>query len=123
VPYFISSHIGSTLKNAIELAEFLRDIRYQPQQVQDFIPTPGSAATAMYDSGIDPERVEKVFVVRDPHDKAMQRALIQYKNPRNRHLVIEALRKENRMDLVGSGPNCLLQKESRQEISNRRAKG
>ena len=76
VPYFISSHPGCTLNNAIELAEFLRDIKHNPEQVQDFIPTPGSAATAMYYSGIDPESGETVFVARNPHDKAMQRALM-----------------------------------------------
>lgn len=108
VPYFISSHPGCTLNNAIELAEFLRDIKHQPEQVQDFIPTPGSASTAMYYSEIDPESGETVFVARNPHDKAMQRALMQYKSPRNRKLVLEALQKAGRMDLVGDGPKCLL---------------
>lgn len=108
VPYFISSHPGCTLNNAIELAEFLRDIKHQPEQVQDFIPTPGSAATAMYYSGVDPASGQSVFVARNPHDKAMQRALMQYKAPRNRQLVLEALQKAGRMDLVGSGPKCLL---------------
>ena len=108
VPYFISSHPGCTLNNAIELAEFLRDIKHQPEQVQDFIPTPGSAATAMYYSGVDPETMESVFVARNPHDKAMQRALMQYRAPRNRKLVLEALQKAGRMDLVGSGHKCLL---------------
>ena len=108
VPYFISSHPGCTLNNAVELAEFLRDIKHHPQQVQDFIPTPGSASTAMYYSGIDPETGKSVFVARNPHDKAMQRALMQYRNPSNRQLVLEALQKANRMDLVGSGPKCLI---------------
>ncbi len=108
VPYFISSHPGCTLNNAIELAEFLRDIKHQPEQVQDFIPTPGSAATAMYYSGVDPETMESVFVARNPHDKAMQRALMQYRSPRNRKLVLEALQRAGRMDLVGSGHKCLL---------------
>ncbi len=108
VPYFISSHPGCTLNNAIELAEFLRDIKHQPEQVQDFIPTPGSAATAMYYSGVDPETMESVFVARNPHDKAMQRALMQYRSPRNRKLVLEALQKAGRMDLVGSGHRCLI---------------
>lgn len=108
VPYFISSHPGCTLKNAVELAEFLRDIKHQPQQVQDFIPTPGSASTAMYYSGVDPESGESVFTAHNPHDKAMQRALMQYKNPRNRQLVLEALQKAGRMDLVGEGHKCLL---------------
>lgn len=112
VPYFISSHPGCTLNNAIELAEFLRDIKHQPEQVQDFIPTPGSAATAMYYSGVDPESGQSVFVARNPHDKAMQRALMQYRAPRNRKLVLEALQKAGRMDLVGSGHKCLLHTES-----------
>ncbi len=111
VPYFISSHPGCTLNNAIELAEFLRDIKHQPEQVQDFIPTPGSAATAMYYSGVDPATGESVFVARNPHDKAMQRALMQYRNPRNRKMVLEALQKAGRMDLVGTGPKCLLAPE------------
>ena len=112
VPYFISSHPGCTLNNAIELAEFLRDIKHQPEQVQDFIPTPGSAATAMYYSGVDPESGQSVFVARNPHDKAMQRALMQYRAPRNRKLVLEALQKAGRMDLVGNGHKCLLHTES-----------
>ena len=113
VPYFISSHPGCTLNNAIELAEFLRDIKHQPEQVQDFIPTPGSAATAMYYSGVDPTTGETVFVARHPHDKAMQRALMQYRAPRNRQLVLEALQKAGRMDLVGTEPKCLLGPERR----------
>lgn len=108
VPYFISSHPGCTLNNAIELAEFLRDIKHQPEQVQDFIPTPGSAATAMYYSGVDPATGESVFVARHPHDKAMQRALMQYRAPRNRQLVLETLQKAGRMDLVGTEPKCLI---------------
>ena len=108
VPYFISSHPGCTLNNAIELAEFLRDIKHQPEQVQDFIPTPGSAATAMYYSGVDPATGQSVFVARNPHDKAMQRALMQYRAPRNRQLVLEALQKAGRMDLVGTEPKCLI---------------
>ncbi len=115
VPYFISSHPGCTLNNAIELAEFLRDIKHQPEQVQDFIPTPGSAATAMYYSGIDPESGQSVFVARNPHDKAMQRALMQYRAPRNRKLVLEALKKAGRMDLVGSERKCLLHMEDEQQ--------
>lgn len=122
VPYFISSHPGCTLNNAIELAEFLRDIKHNPEQVQDFIPTPGSAATAMYYSGVDPESGETVFVARNPHDKAMQRALMQYRSPRNRKLVLEALQKAGRMDLVGSGPKCLLHTEQEQRGGARGAK-
>ena len=113
VPYFISSHPGCTLNNAIELAEFLRDIKHQPEQVQDFIPTPGSAATAMYYSGVDPATGQSVFVARNPHDKAMQRALMQYRAPRNRQLVLEALQRADRMDLVGTEPKCLIGPERR----------
>lgn len=113
VPYFISSHPGCTLNNAIELAEFLRDIKHQPEQVQDFIPTPGSAATAMYYSGVDPATGQSVFVARNPHDKAMQRALMQYRAPRNRQLVLEALQRADRMDLVGTDPKCLIGPERR----------
>lgn len=108
VPYFISSHPGCTLNNAIELAEFLRDIKHHPQQVQDFIPTPGSASTAMYYSGVDPDTERSIFVAHNPHDKAMQRALMQYKNPRNRQLVLEALKTAKRNDLIGEGPKCLI---------------
>lgn len=108
VPYFISSHPGCTLRDAVELGEFLRDIGHQPEQVQDFIPTPGSASTAMYYSGINPETGKKIFVARNPHDKAMQRALMQYKNPKNRQLVKEALQQTNRGDLIGDDARCLL---------------
>lgn len=113
VPYFISSHPGCTLNNAVELAEFLRDIKHHPQQVQDFIPTPGSASTAMYYSGVDPDTERKIFVAHNPHDKAMQRALMQYKNPRNRQLVTEALRLADRKDLIGEGPKCLINNSSK----------
>ena len=108
MPYFISSHPGCTLHNAIELAEFLRDTGHTPEQVQDFIPTPGSAATAMYYAGINPFTGKPVFVTRNPHEKAMQRALMQYKNPRNRSLVLEALHLGHREDLIGHGPKCLV---------------
>lgn len=108
VPYFISSHPGCSLENAVELAEFLRDIKHHPQQVQDFIPTPGSASTAMYYSGVDPDTGRKVFTAHNPHEKTMQRVLMQYKNPRNKTFVLEALRLSNRTDLIGSGPKCLI---------------
>lgn len=121
VPYFISSHPGCTLNNAIELAEFLRDIKHQPEQVQDFIPTPGSAATAMWYSGVDPATGEDVFVPKNPHDKAMQRALMQYKNPRNRDLVIEALEKAGREDLIGDGYKCLVRRPERRTGAPRRS--
>lgn len=108
VPYFISSHPGCTLNDAIKLAEFLRDIKHQPQQVQDFIPTPGSASTAMYYSGVDIKTFEPIYVPRKLHDKALQRALMQYKNPRNYRLVKEALQKAGRTDLIGNSPRCLI---------------
>ena len=108
VPYFISSHPGCSLTNAIELAEFLRDTGRHPEQVQDFIPTPGSASTAMYYSGIDPFTGKKVYTAHNPHQKAMQRALMQYRNPRNRALVMEALKEGGRTDLIGDGPRCLI---------------
>lgn len=108
VPYFMSSHPGCTLTHAIELAEFLRDTGRSPEQVQDFVPTPGSASTAMYYSGRDPFTGKKTYTVRSPHQKAMQRALMQYKNPRNRKLVLEALKEGGRTDLIGEGPRCLI---------------
>lgn len=108
VPYFISSHPGCKLQDAIELAEFLRDIKHQPQQVQDFIPTPGSASTAMYYSGVDLTTLKPIYVARSTHEKAMQRALMQYKNPRNYQLVAQALRQAGRLDLIGKGHKCLI---------------
>jgi len=108
VPYFMSSHPGCTLQDAVILAEYIRDIGYNPEQVQDFIPTPGSMATAMYYSGYDPRTMEPVYVPRDPHEKAMQRALMQYRNPKNYDLVHEALMRTGRQDLIGYGPKCLI---------------
>ena len=120
VPYFISSHPGCSLKEAIELAEFLRDTKQHPEQVQDFIPTPGSAATAMYYSGLDPNTMKKVYITNNPHYKAMQRALMQYGAPRNRELVKEALLLEHREDLIGMGSKCLL--HTKQAVHNFKAK-
>lgn len=108
VPYLMSSHPGSTLKEAIELAEYLRDLGYMPEQVQDFYPTPSTVSTVMYYTGIDPRNGQKVYVCRNPHEKAMQRALIQYRNPNNYGLVREALIKGGREDLIGFGKNCLI---------------
>ena len=108
VPYFMSSHPGSSLKEAVELAEFLRDIGYQPEQVQDFIPTPGSLSTVMYHTGLNPLTGEKVYVAKDPHEKKLQRALMQFRNPQNYELVFEALSKAHREDLIGFGPKCLI---------------
>ena len=108
VPYFMSSHPGCTLEDAIELAEFLRDQNMTPEQVQDFIPTPGSLSTAMYYTGINPLTGEPVYVAKKGRDKAMQRALMQYKREDNYQLVKEALIKANRRDLIGFGPLCLI---------------
>ena len=108
VPYLMSSHPGSTLKDAIALAEYLRSLGYMPEQVQDFYPTPGTVSTCMYYTGIDPLTMNKVYVAKDPHEKAMQRALIQYRDPSNYELVKEALIKEHREDLIGFGKECLI---------------
>jgi len=108
VPYLMSSHPGSTLKEAIELAEYLRDLGYMPEQVQDFYPTPSTISTCMYYTGLDPRTMKKVYVTNNPHEKAMQRALIQYRNPKNYDLVYEALHLAHRTDLIGFGPKCLI---------------
>ena len=108
VPYLMSSHPGSTLREAIELAEFLRELGYMPQQVQDFYPTPSTISTCMYYTGLDPRTMEKLYVAHNPHEKAMQRALIQYRDPKNYELVKEALIKAKRTDLIGFAPECLI---------------
>ena len=108
VPYLMSSHPGSTLKEAIALAEYLRDLGYMPEQVQDFYPTPSTVSTVMYYTGIDPRDGKQVYVCRNPHEKAMQRALIQYRNPNNYELVREALVKGGREDLIGFDRKCLI---------------
>ena len=108
VPYLMSSHPGSTLKEAVELAEYLRDLGYMPEQVQDFYPTPSTISTCMYYTGLDPRNMEPVYVPVNPHEKAMQRALIQYRDPKLYDLVEEALRKAGRTDLIGYGPKCLI---------------
>ena len=108
VPYLMSSHPGSTLKEAVELAEHLRDLGYMPEQVQDFYPTPSTISTCMYYTGVDPRNMKPVYVPKNPHEKAMQRALIQYRDPKNYDLVMEALRKAGRMDLVGFDQKCLI---------------
>ena len=104
----MSSHPGSTLKEAIALAEYIREMGYNPEQVQDFYPTPSTLSTVMYYTGLDPRTMDKVYVPTDPHEKAMQRALIQYRNPNNYYLVKEALIKAHREDLIGSCPKCLI---------------
>ena len=108
VPYLMSSHPGSTMKEAVALAEYLRDLGYMPEQVQDFYPTPSTISTCMYYTGVDPRTMKAVYVPKNPHEKAMQRALIQYRNPKNYDLVMEALKVADRMDLVGFDKHCLI---------------
>ena len=119
VPYLMSSHPGSTLKDAIKLAEYIRDMGYIPEQVQDFYPTPGTVSTTMYYTGLNPLTMEKVYVPRNPHEKAMQRALIQYRNPENYELVKEALLREHREDLIGFDPSCLIRPRKMQDDNER----
>lgn len=118
VPYLMSSHPGSTMKDAVILAEYLRDLGYMPEQVQDFYPTPSTISTCMYYTGIDPRTMEKIYVPTNPHEKAMQRALIQYRNPKNYDLVYEALEKAGRLDLVGFDKKCLIKPKKGQGTSN-----
>ena len=108
VPYLMSSHPGSTLKDAVELALFLKRNNLHPEQVQDFYPTPGTVSTAMFYTGLDPDTMEPVYVPRTEREKAEQRALLQYFKPENRALVLSALKKEGRLDLIGMGQNCLV---------------
>ncbi|MTI94442.1 MAG: YgiQ family radical SAM protein [Firmicutes bacterium] len=124
VPYLMSSHPGSTLNDAIELAEYLRDLGYMPEQVQDFYPTPGTMSTCMYYTGLDPRTMKPVYVPRSPREKAMQRALIQYRNPKNYDLVHQALVKAGRKDLIGFDKKCLIRprKEAR-PLGNKFASG
>ena len=111
VPYLMSSHPGCTMKEAVELAEYLRDLGHMPEQVQDFYPTPSTISTCMYYTGLDPRTMEPVYVPKNPHEKALQRALMQYRNSKNRALVEEALRLARREDLIGWGPGCLIRPE------------
>jgi len=108
VPYLISSHPGSDLKAAVELAEYLRDTGYMPEQVQDFYPTPGTLSTCMFYTGIDPRTMKRVYVPKSPEEKAMQRALLQYKRKENYDLVYKALKIAGRDDLIGYGRKCLI---------------
>lgn len=108
VPYLMSSHPGSTMREAVALAEYLRDLGYMPEQVQDFYPTPSTVSTCMYYTGVDPRTMESVYVPRNPHEKAMQRALIQYRDPKNYELVEEALTLAHRRDLIGFDNKCLI---------------
>lgn len=118
VPYLISSHPGSKLRDAIALAEYLNKHKLSPKQVQDFYPTPGTVSTCMYYTGYDPLTMNEVFVARDPHEKAMQRALIQYRDPKNFGLVREALTLAHREDLIGYGPGCLVPPEKTKKRRN-----
>lgn len=116
VPYFMSSHPGSTMKEAIALAEYLRDLGYMPEQVQDFYPTPATLSTCMYYTGLDPRTMEPVYVPKNPHEKAMQRALIQYRNPKNYDLVREALEMAHRTDLIGFDKKCLIRPRRGEQV-------
>jgi len=113
VPYLMSSHPGCTLADAIALAEFLHELGRQPEQVQDFYPTPGTISTCMYHTGYDPLTMQRVYVAHTPHEKDLQRALLQWRNPGNRALVIEALHKAGRPDLIGHDPKCLIRPQSK----------
>ena len=119
VPYLMSSHPGSTLKEAVELAEYLRDLGYMPEQVQDFYPTPSTLSTVMYYTGLDPRNMKPVYVCRNPHEKAMQRALIQYQNPKNYDLVREALILAGRGDLIGFGKKCLIRPKKGEQVKDK----
>lgn len=125
VPYLMSSHPGSTMKEAVELAEFVRDMGYMPEQVQDFYPTPSTLSTVMYCTGLDPRTMTPVYVPRDPQEKAMQRALIQYRDPKNYSLVRRALLLAHREDLIGFGPKCLIRpyppKDAKQSTPHNRS--
>lgn len=119
IPYLMSSHPGSTLESAIELAEYLRDIDYQPEQVQDFYPTPGTLSTTMFYTGVDPLTMEKVYVPKSKMEKAMQRALLQFRNPKKYDIVYDALVMAGREDLIGNGPKCLIKPRNQRNSSNR----
>ena len=121
VPYLMSSHPGSDLNSAIELAEYLRDIHHQPEQVQDFYPTPGTLSTAMYYTELDPRDLSPVYVAKTPKEKAMQRALMQYRRPQNYHLVYEALVLAKRTDLIGFQKKCLIKPKGQKRPFQRRS--
>ena len=123
VPYLMSSHPGSTLSEAIDLALFLRDNKIRPEQVQDFYPTPGTISTAMFYTELDPYTMEKVYVPKTPREKAMQRALLQYFRPQNKEIVLEALRAAGRRDLIGTSPKCLVADDSRGQSNTSRKGG
>ncbi len=118
VCYLMSGHPGSTLKDAVFLAQYLKKMNMRPQQVQDFYPTPGTLSTAMFYTGLDPKTMKKVYVARSREEKAMQRALLQYTRPENRELVIKALKKVGREDLIGNGPDCLVRENYERRTKN-----
>ena len=122
VPYLMSSHPGCTMAEAVKLAEYLRDTGHNPEQVQDFYPTPSTLSTVMYCTGLDPRTMKPVYVPTNPHEKAMQRALIQYRDPKNYSLVREALEKAGRQDLIGFGPECLIRPYQKREKDKKPAK-
>lgn len=123
VPYLMSSHPGSTIKEAVELAEYLRDLGYMPEQVQDFYPTPSTLSTCMYYTGYDPRTMEQVYTPKNPHEKAMQRALIQYRNPKNYELVKEALTLAGRTDLIGFDKKCLIRPRNNMGTGRKESQG
>lgn len=123
VPYLMSSHPGSTLKDAVELALFLKREHIRPEQVQDFYPTPGTISTCMFYTGFDPYTLEEVYVAKSPKDKAMQRALLQYFQPQKRDLVEEALRRAGRADLIGNSEKCLIRPVYRSNNRNKNNDG
>ncbi len=122
VPYLMSSHPGSGLAEAVALAEYIRDLGYMPEQVQDFYPTPSTISTCMYYTGLDPRTMQPVYVPKDPHEKAMQRALIQYRRPENYELVREALVKAGRQDLIGFEKKCLIPPRNMHKAPSKRRK-
>ena len=121
VPYLMSSHPGSTEKDAIELAVFLKRNKLHPEQVQDFYPTPGTVSTCMFYTGLDPNTMKPVYVPRTPKEKAEQRALLQYFKPENRALVLSALKRAGRYDLIGTGPDCLITQDKTLKESVRKS--
>ena len=118
----MSSHPGSTLKDAVELALFLKREKIRPEQVQDFYPTPGTISTCMFYTGLDPYTMKEVYVAKTEKEKAMQRALLQYFNPQNQGLVIEALKKAGRLDLIGTSPGCLVRPDPKTAAALRNKK-
>ena len=122
VPYLMSSHPGSDLNAAIELAQYIKKMGYTPEQVQDFYPTPGTVSTCMFYTELDPYTMQKVYVPKTAKEKAEQRALLQYFKPENREIVLSALKKAKRFDLIGTGKNCLIAPPHEQKASFQKPK-